>query len=287
MVINLDRCPERFTKFSTVNGFLRQVERFPAVEGRAADREKLKSDRLLDAALTCSDGALGCALSHIMIWHRVMTDGVATTVCEDDAVLNHGFEQVTERLVAHLPAGWDFILWGWNFDAMLLVDLLPGVSAAAIHCNQDSMRSRLSRFQTLDLEPRALRLASSCGTLCYSISAGGARKLYAGCTPIKPLAATNAAGIPGRRHPLRDRSRHDATLSPYQRLCGGFSPRGESKRASRIHGSTIGYLLGGEGGGGGGGGADLFPIAGFGLVPLSRGLCGGGLICFWATSYLL
>lgn len=196
MVINLDRCPERFTKFSTVNGFLRQVARFPAVEGRAVDRDKLQSDRLLDAALTCSDGALGCALSHIMIWHRVMTDGIATTVCEDDAILNHGFERVSERLVADLPAGWDFILWGWNFDAMLLVNLLPGVSPAAIHCNQDSMRTRLSRFQTLDLEPRALRLLSSCGTLCYSISAGGARKLYAGCTPLKPLAATDAAGMP-------------------------------------------------------------------------------------------
>jgi glycosyl transferase, family 25 len=85
-------------------------------------------------------------------------------------------------------------MWGLNFDSMLLVDLLPRVSAAAIHFHRATMRQQLDRFQGLEIEPRAVRLISACGTLCYAVSARAARKLLAGCTPIRPILLQDAVG---------------------------------------------------------------------------------------------
>ncbi len=194
LVINLAHSTDRLTRFTRVNGFLRHLETFPAVEGARVDRERLKAAGLLDPQLACSDGTLGCALSHLTIWQRVRDSGAAITVCEDDAVLNRGFEPQAERLIAGLPVDWDLVLWGWNFDAMLFVDLLPGVSPSVMQFSQTSMRQQLERFQALDIEPHPLRLLSACGTLCYAVSARGADKLISGCTPMKPIVVRDVDG---------------------------------------------------------------------------------------------
>ncbi len=196
VVINLDRSTDRLARFTRNNGFLTRVERFSALDGRTLDREQLKARGLLDPELDCTDGALGCTLSHLAVWEQACSAGVATTVCEDDAVLNRGFVHQAERLITGLPPGWDLIIWGWNFDSYLAIELLPGVSRSAIYFDQTTMRRQLDRFQTLTIEPRAFRLLSSCGSLCYTVSAEGARRLKAGCTPLKPLLFPDASGRP-------------------------------------------------------------------------------------------
>lgn len=187
LVINLEGRPDRFARFSATNGFLSGIERFAAVDGRAVDRMRLASVGLVDAELECTSGALGCALSHVLAWQRAVTEGIALTVLEDDAVVNGRFEVEALRLISELPEGWDIVYWGWNFDAPLIVDLLPGVSYGVLQCNQDTLRRRLAGFQALEVRPRPARILSACGTLAYTISPRGAGKLIGGCVPLKRI----------------------------------------------------------------------------------------------------
>jgi glycosyl transferase, family 25 len=197
-LINLDRSVDRLNRFTAMNGFLGGVERFAAVDGSTLNREELKKSGLLDPRVKYTNGALGCAFSHFSLWDRAVTEGAAVTVCEDDAVFNQGFEHQAARLLNGLPTDWDFVLWGWNFDSILLVDALPGVSPGLVCFDQPNMRKELSRFQALDFEPRGLRLLRAFGTICYSVTPGGAKKLLDACRPIRAMTVL----IPGLAGPM-------------------------------------------------------------------------------------
>jgi GR25 family glycosyltransferase involved in LPS biosynthesis len=198
VLINLDRSADRLARFRAVNGFLPRIDRFAAIDGRSVDREKMKSEGLLDPRVSYTDGALGVALSHFALWDRAVRDGVALTICEDDAVLNRGFVPRADALLDTLPGGWDFVLWGWNFDQVLLVDALPGVSPCLMYCDQAHMRARADSFQALDIEPKALRLLRAFGLMCYTVTPRGAQMLLAACRPIRAMSIA----IPGVKEPL-------------------------------------------------------------------------------------
>lgn len=185
LVINLDRRPDRMARFSATNGFLSALQRFPACDGDSADRQRLIAEGAVDAGITCRSGALGCALSHGSIWQQALQRG-EITVFEDDAVVNGNFETQAPRLIAQLPPVWDIIYWGWNFDAPLVVDLLPGISPVVMHCRQKGVRQGLQQFQALDITPRLMRLLRVSGALAYTVSARGADKLLRGCFPLTP-----------------------------------------------------------------------------------------------------
>ncbi len=86
-----------------------------------------------------------------------------------------------------LPGDWDYVLWGWNFDTVLAVDLLPGISQTVMICDQESLRGRLHIFQDLNCDVAAYPLLCAFGTMAYSISPGGARKLLGSCRPLRPF----------------------------------------------------------------------------------------------------
>jgi len=186
-LINLDRGAERLARFQADNAFLPDVQRFAAVDGGALNREKLVSQGLIDAQLAYTDGNLGCALSHLSLWETALRNDAPLTVFEDDAVLNRHFARRSAALLSGLPSDWDFVLWGWNFDTILLVDVLPGVSEASMTFDQQSLRGRLSDYQQLDFDVAAHALVCAFGTMAYSVSPRGARKMLGTCLPLRPF----------------------------------------------------------------------------------------------------
>jgi GR25 family glycosyltransferase involved in LPS biosynthesis len=194
-LINLDRSSERLRAFRSWNSFLPDVERFSAIDGRALDRQALISQGVLDPRVTYTDGAIGCALSHIALWQRVVSEGVVTTIVEDDAVFNRHFAMRSAAVLGSLPAEWDCVLWGWNFDSVLVSECLPGVTAALMHFDQAALRSHLDRFQSLQIEARPIGLYRAFGTVCYTVTPQGAGKLLAACRPLRPLSV-NVPGLP-------------------------------------------------------------------------------------------
>jgi GR25 family glycosyltransferase involved in LPS biosynthesis len=49
-----------------------------------------------------SVGALGCAMSNIVLWDKAIANNKTVTICEDDAVFNDHFEERAEDLLKGL-----------------------------------------------------------------------------------------------------------------------------------------------------------------------------------------
>lgn len=187
-VINLDRSTDRLLTFETLNSHLNlKFLRFPAVDGTKLERGPLVDRGVITADLVYSDGALGCALSHLALWDLAIEQNQSLTVCEDDAIFNRGFEVAAESLTKALPGDWHMILWGWNFDSVLLFDMIPGVSPCLGVFNQHRMRMGIDAYQSASLMPRPFRLVRAFGTVGYTVSPTGARAMKQHCLPLRYL----------------------------------------------------------------------------------------------------
>jgi len=182
-LINLDRSPERLAEFQRRNSHLTDVVRFPAIDGRSLDRVNLVRDGVITDDLSYTPGAIGCAISHTTLWQLAIERSKPVTVAEDDAIFSHTFEAHAEDMLAKMP-DWDIILWGWNFDAFLWLNPLPGVSVARMQLYQESLRQNLDTFQCLDMPSCPMKLLHCFGTLCYTISPKGAQEMLKACLPL-------------------------------------------------------------------------------------------------------
>jgi len=152
--INLDRRPERWSFMQDQFKRLQMpVQRWSGVDGRTIDvphlanigliamealpRYYLPSDqKLFGTDLT--DGGIGCALSHMMIWRQIIktvSEGNAGAdtkflVIEDDCQFLDGFaEAELQKRLSHVPDDWELIFLGGQ-DLMGRLDeyeVAPGV----------------------------------------------------------------------------------------------------------------------------------------------------------------
>jgi GR25 family glycosyltransferase involved in LPS biosynthesis len=183
-VISLQRTPERLEAFYRVNGNRDRIEHFPAVDGRTLDRRALVEQELIESELAqYTDGAIGCALSHKRLWELAVETGEPVTILEDDAVLNRQFLDGAEA-TASQSANWDYLQWGWNFDAYLTFLLPGGLSPCVTRFNQTHMRQQVSQFQQEEIAPGFHRLISAFGIPAYTVSPRGAEKLLDWCFPL-------------------------------------------------------------------------------------------------------
>jgi len=90
-------------------------------------------------------------------------------------------------LIKTLPADWDLIMWGYNFDLFMCFEMLPGVSSCLGQFEQDRMRAGVGAFQQQPITPQAFRLIWAFGALCYSVSPKGAQSLKDKCLPLRPM----------------------------------------------------------------------------------------------------
>lgn len=187
-VISLKRTPQRLESFGRRNAHL------PWTMHEAVDGARLQPDAVAAAGLfapalarSYTAGAIGCAMSHRQLWLQAAGSGRALTVAEDDAVFRGDFGTSSQALLARLPAGWDFVLWGWNFDSSLVVQMLPGISPAALLFDQPRLRASLDEFQALRDPVLPLRLDKCFGMPAYTVSAAGAARLLRLCFPLTEL----------------------------------------------------------------------------------------------------
>ncbi|WP_239648320.1 glycosyltransferase family 25 protein [Komagataeibacter europaeus] len=140
MVINRDCDVERYDSFCQMNGSIADIGRFSAIDGQTLDIQELQSAGLIAPDLSYSRGAIGSALSHILLWNAVVENEQAVSIFEDDAILSSNFHEESTRIIESLENEWDIILWGYNYDVNLVFDLLPGVTYCVANFNQTLMR---------------------------------------------------------------------------------------------------------------------------------------------------
>jgi glycosyl transferase, family 25 len=184
-LINLDRSPGRLAAFNAANHFLPPIRRCPGIDGRTLDRLQLTAAGLLAPGLGWTDGAVGNGLSHIRLWQEAVQTKLPVTVAEDDVIFNRHFLERAPALLATLPLGWEFVLWGWNFDVYIAFELVKGAGICISHLDQASLAQGLSEFQSQRFTPLPFRLIRAFGQPCYTIAPQGAAKLLAHCLPFR------------------------------------------------------------------------------------------------------
>jgi len=135
--MNLDRRPERWRFMQEQFAKLQMpVQRFSAVDGKTLDVPQLaeigiiakealpryflpNEQKLFGTDLT--DGGIGCALSHMMIWRDIIrrcaigsaSPSSVFLVVEDDCQFADGFsEAVLSERLSHVPADWEIVYLG-------------------------------------------------------------------------------------------------------------------------------------------------------------------------------
>jgi glycosyl transferase, family 25 len=215
-LINLDKSTDRLAEFIAVNGHLQQVGRWSAVDGSRLDIPALIRDRTIDKEImrVYSKGSLGAALSHVGLWDHAIASDAPLTICEDDAIFHRRFEPHAEAIMKALPGDCDIILWGWNFDAVMMFSMLPGVSPCLARFDQTAMQAAIERFQSLTLAPQPFRLLTAFGIMCYTIFPKGARALKEFYLPIREMKIF----VPGLNREIPNYGVDVAMAGAYPRL---------------------------------------------------------------------
>ena len=221
VLINLDRSVDRLQHFRALNGHVRNVERFPAIEGSRLDRRRLEEGGFVQPDLCYGPGVLGSALSHMAQWHRATAEGRPVTVIEDDAILCANFEAESARIIAGLPQDWEFVLWGYNFDAPLTFNV-PGLSPCNLYFDQEVLRAGSAAFPRQAVSASTFPLYRAFGIACYTVSPRGAARLADHCLPLRPMEVY---------YPGLGRSLHNTSLDymmaqawPHMRAHVSFPP---------------------------------------------------------------
>lgn len=115
--INLDRSKDRWLKIKdqelTLNG--PKIERIPAVDGSIMDKgELIKQNKITPLCYNiCSAGMIGCWLSHLKIWKKIVNEKIPlSVVIEDDAEFPTDYKNKIKNLMPFIPENADIVLLG-------------------------------------------------------------------------------------------------------------------------------------------------------------------------------
>lgn len=188
-VISLARHAQRREDFRRRNAHV-DSSFFDGVDGAALTTGQIEATGLFDRAVWADYGphGFGVALSHRALWLEAAAGTEPLTIAEDDAVFRHDFDARSREAMAALPADWDIMLWGWNFDTVLEVTPMGSVSSVGMMFDQPQLRKSMDVFQALDTPVQAWPVVKAFGLLAYTLSPAGAAKFLELCFPVKPLA---------------------------------------------------------------------------------------------------
>lgn len=184
-VINLERSLERRNEFIKINAGLK-YEFVSGVDGKLLSEGEIKNNQNFIPPLPFpSLGAYGAALSHLQLWELAISNNTALTIAEDDAIFRADFHSKSLEVINQLPADWDIVLWGWNFDSILSITAMPDISPSVVLFNQDALRNNVSLFRDVKSQPYPFRLDKCFGIPAYTISPKGASVFKSMCFPMK------------------------------------------------------------------------------------------------------
>lgn len=195
-VISLKSTPHRLDKFFENNTHIENVQVFDAIEGAQVSRELLIKNNIIVSNSFYKDAAIGCALSHISLWNYAYKNNECITIFEDDVRTHKDFTSKSSSLLNSLNYEWDFVAWGWNFDADLYVSLQNNLSPCRMVFSELALRQNCDEFLAdSSLNNILMQLFASNGIMSYSISPKGAAKFLKGCLPLGQLVTINMNNI--------------------------------------------------------------------------------------------
>jgi glycosyl transferase family 25 len=184
-VINLERSVSRKNEFIKNNQSI-DFEFVRGVDGRSLGKDVTHNEQYFINPLSFpSLGAYGVALSHLQLWERAIDLNIALTISEDDAIFRKDFMEESSKIITRLPADWDIILWGWNFDSILSIAAIPNISPSVMVFSQEQLRKNIDKFKCDQSQSHPFRLDKCFGIPAYTISPQGAKRYKLECFPMK------------------------------------------------------------------------------------------------------
>ena len=185
-VINLKRSTSRKEQFIKNNPNI-SYSFFEGIDGSTLSKKFLAESELFDQNLVYTKGAYGAALSHLSLWEEAINTNRAITVIEDDVILRADFESEHNKIIDSIGEDWDIVLWGWNFDHILSVNVMPDISPVIMIFNQQQLRNSVPNFYVSKSSSTLMLLDKCFGIPAYTISAKGAGKFKKNCFPLLPF----------------------------------------------------------------------------------------------------
>ncbi len=184
LVISLARSAVRRAHFANTNPLL-HFQFVDAVDGATLSPAQQNASWLFAEKLPYTSGGIGCALSHLSLWDLAISRNEPLTIAEDDAYFRADFVEKSAQILAQLPADWDIMLWGWNFDSVLIVDHVPPLAQTAMVFSQAQLQQSVESFQQGTGQVNVFKLFHAFGSMAYTISPQGAARLKAACFPLR------------------------------------------------------------------------------------------------------
>lgn len=104
--------PKTYERVSAVNGTELDLNAAPLTEKARAKLRRLAVTGVRTAHEDLSPGAVGCYLSHLKVWQRVVANRAPVAlVLEDDARLPADMRHQVQKALAAVPADWDLIIF--------------------------------------------------------------------------------------------------------------------------------------------------------------------------------
>lgn len=184
-VINLDKSVDRLNWFRQTNNLSGiNIKRFSAYDGSTLDRSRLVEIGLIKHSDGYTNGALGCALSHIQLWKLCVECDRTITIFEDDVVIHPNFVSASLSTANVLTGKWDLIAWGYNNNPQFMwIDFgtswMKCIPYTKVYSGAD-----IEAFRSSSITPGWVRARHFFGTQGYSITPNTARKLLRTLLPL-------------------------------------------------------------------------------------------------------
>jgi len=185
-VISLERSQDRKTTFDKFNSkFINNYTFHKAVDGNTIRILDLDHSIIKKGSKNYSNGAVGCALSHLQLWEKCIELNKPIVIMEDDVIVSRDYNKHMNNLMNNLaPKNWDIIQLNYNFDSVLTYNNTVYETCSSIFSKHKITQDDISNFVNSKINTTIARLHFCFGTSAYVLSPSGAVKLKKLCFPL-------------------------------------------------------------------------------------------------------
>jgi glycosyl transferase family 25 len=179
-VISLERSADRKIVFDNYNSKYIKYTYFNAIDGNNININKLDKRIFKSGSKNYSNGAIGCAQSHLQLWEKCIELDKPIIILEDDAIVSRDFNKHVNNLMNSLvPKKWDIIQLNYNFDSILSYK-----NTNCMFNKTPVTKEHISTFVNSKINTTIAKLNHCFGTSAYIINPIGAKILKERCFPL-------------------------------------------------------------------------------------------------------
>jgi GR25 family glycosyltransferase involved in LPS biosynthesis len=184
-VINLKKSNERRREFDNNNLKFIKYTYHDAIEGDKININELDKHIFTKGSINYSNGAIGCALSHLQLWEKCIELNKPIIIMEDDAIVNRDFNKQINNLINNLlPKKWDIIQLNYNFDSILSYNNTNYETCNCVFNQTKLTKNDIFNFVNSKINTTIAKLNNCFGSSSYIISPMGAKALKQKCFPL-------------------------------------------------------------------------------------------------------